>query len=157
MDVVPVSDPQSEFTILNGAVAVLLPLSDSQAGAPLVLYKTAITLPALQAVCLCLELRLRVGYRNYIHADRGDMPAERQVTWRGCARDWITNGDPYQNDKGYQSDPSYPPGMKCKRTGILRNEEIAPGEEELHCLCPDSLCNEHVVVLGEWGEYTYSA
>ena len=66
--------------------------------------------------------------------------------------------------------------MKCKRTGILRSEEIAvspnfkqnvksfgeqqediiilltchtdhllqPGEEELHCLCPDSLCNEHV-------------
>ena len=30
--------------------------------------------------------------RNYIHADRGDMPAERQVTWRGCARDWITSG-----------------------------------------------------------------
>ena len=102
-------------------------------------------------------------------------------------------GDPYQNDQGYQTvsslllprnatrvitnaypkDPSYPPGMKCKRTGILRSEEIAvraiffwrrdiyqlfpnskrdylnknylqPGEEELHCLCPDSLCNEHV-------------
>ena len=35
----PVSDPQSEFTILNGAVAVLLPLSDSQAGPALVLYK----------------------------------------------------------------------------------------------------------------------
>jgi len=103
------------------------------------------------------ELRLRVGYRNYIHADRGDMPAERQVTWRGCARDWITEGDPYQNDQGYQTDPSYPPGMKCKRTGILRSEEIAPGEEELHCLCPDSLCNEHVVVFGSWGEYTYSA
>ena len=66
--------------------------------------------------------------------------------------------------------------MKCKRTGILRSEEIAvspnfkpnvlwrttrryyhiltcqchtdhllqPGEEELHCLCPDSLCNEHI-------------
>ena len=55
--------------------------------------------------------------------------------------------------------------MKCKRTGILRSEEIAvslnpnslnfsrtvwcdpnhvsqPGEEELHCLCPDSLRNE---------------
>ena len=54
-------------------------------------------------------------------------------------------GDPYQNDQGYQTvsslllprnatrvitnvypkDPSYPPGMKCKRTGILRSEEIA--------------------------------
>ena len=31
--------------------------------------------------------------RNYIHAERGDMPAERQVTWRGCARDWITEGE----------------------------------------------------------------
>jgi len=72
------------------------------------------------------ELRLRVGYRNYIHAERGDMPAERQVTWRGCARDWITEGDPYQNDQGYQTDPSYPPGMKCKRTGILRSEEKRP-------------------------------
>ena len=34
----------------------------------------------------------KTNIRNYIHADRGDMPAERQVTWRGCARDWITNG-----------------------------------------------------------------
>ena len=54
-------------------------------------------------------------------------------------------GDPYQNDQGYQTvsslllprnatrvitnpnskDPSYPSGMKCKRTGILRSEEIA--------------------------------
>ena len=31
--------------------------------------------------------------RNYIHAERGDHPAERQVTWRGCARDWITQGE----------------------------------------------------------------
>ena len=61
-----------------------------------------------------------------------------------------------------------------------QNDLLQPGEEELHCLCPDSLCNEHVgiappnitlslssqsitnkpfhaVVLGEWGEYTYSA
>ena len=35
---------------------------------------------------------MRRNVRNYIHAERGDMPAERQVTWRGCARDWITNG-----------------------------------------------------------------
>ena len=35
---------------------------------------------------------MRTNARNYIHAKRGDMPAERQVTWRGCARDWITNG-----------------------------------------------------------------
>ena len=35
---------------------------------------------------------IKTNFRNYIHADRGDMPAERQVTWRGCARDWITNG-----------------------------------------------------------------
>ena len=53
-------------------------------------------------------------------------------------------GDPYQNDQGYQTvsslllprnatrvisnaipkDPSYPPGMKYKQTGILRSEEI---------------------------------
>ena len=35
----PISDPQSEFTILNRAVAVLLPLSSSQAGATLMLNK----------------------------------------------------------------------------------------------------------------------
>ena len=35
---------------------------------------------------------MRTNVRNYIHAERGDMPAERQVTWRGCARDWITHG-----------------------------------------------------------------
>ena len=38
-------------------------------------------------------LRLSNIVRNYIHAERGDMPAERQVTWRGCARDWITEGE----------------------------------------------------------------
>ena len=35
---------------------------------------------------------MRRNARKYIHAKWGDMPAERQVTWRGCARDWITNG-----------------------------------------------------------------
>ena len=35
----PVANPQSEFTILNRAVAVLLPLSNSEAGTALVLYK----------------------------------------------------------------------------------------------------------------------
>ena len=41
-------------------------------------------------------LRLSNIVRNYIHADRGDMPAERQVTWRGCARDWITEGEVFK-------------------------------------------------------------
>lgn len=102
------------------------------------------------------ELRVRVGYRNYIHQAKGDMPAEQQVTWRGCARDWITSGDPYNTDPAYTSDPSYPPGMKCKATGVGRATQIAPGEEELHCLCKDSLCNEHTAILGDWGEFTYS-
>ena len=49
----------------------------------------------------------RTNTRNYIHADRGDMPAERQVTWRGCARDWITqgglgNGEPFSDDQTSQ-------------------------------------------------------
>ena len=35
----PVANPQSEFTILNRAVAVLFSLSNSEAGAALVLYK----------------------------------------------------------------------------------------------------------------------
>ena len=41
-------------------------------------------------------LRLSNVVRNYIHADRGDMPAERQVTWRGCARGWITEGEVFK-------------------------------------------------------------
>lgn len=103
------------------------------------------------------ELRVRVGYRNYMYQNRGDSPGELQVTWRGCARDWITEDDPFNNDGGYKEDPSYPKGMKCKVTGVWRSDDIKPGEEELHCLCKDDLCNEHIVVLGEWGEFTYSA
>merc|ERR1719150_465216 len=56
VDVVPVANPQSEFTILNRAVAVLLPLSNSKAGAALVLYKTAVALPALKSRSVCLEI-----------------------------------------------------------------------------------------------------